>query len=398
MTATPVAALSQQHGDFFVPAFELRIEQSGLPRDVLRDVIRFSYHDDVESIDSFEITVNNWDDTTGRFKYVGSETEADLRGSGDDSLRYRLFEPCNKTVQVFMGYAGHLVLMMTGTFTTMEPRFTDGQAPTLTVRGLNVLHQLRRKQYTHAWSRMKESDIAANIATLTDNGQRRFPLPIRIDREAASHEEAVEYVAQDNQYDIDFLFQRARRLGYVVHIEEDEQGRRLYFGPSQSRTQPIEVELTWGQSLCEFTPTLTTANQIRSVTVKGWDRARQREISETVSLDDPRIQINRDLHELLLRCDPREEQVVHEPVFTRRQARERAINLLQDRNRELIKCSGTTVGIPDLVAGRRIQIRGVGARFSGTYFVTETTHTIEDNGYQTQFRARREDRGEGGRS
>lgn len=398
MTAVPVATLSQQRGGFFVPAFELRIEQSGLPRDVLRDVTRFSYKDDVESIDSFEITVNNWDDSTGRFKYVGSETEADLRGSGEEALRYRLFDPCNKTVQVHMGYAGHLVLMMTGNFTTMEPRFPDGGAPTLTVRGLNALHQLRRKQYSGAWRNTKDSDIAMNIATLTDRGRRRFPLPIRIDREALDAEEAVEFVAQDNQYDVDFLFQRARRLGYVVHVEEDDDGRRLYFGPSQSRSQPIEIELTWGQSLCDFTPTLTTANQIRSVTVKGWDRGRQREISETVSLDDRGVQINRDLHELLMRCDPREEQVVHEPVFTRRQARRRALDLLQDRNRELVKCSGTTVGLPELVSGRRIQIRGVGARFGGTYFVTESTHTIDDSGYQTQFKARREDRAEGDRS
>ena len=67
-----------------------------------------------------------------------------------------------------------------------------------------------------------------------------------------------------------------------------------------------------------------------------------------------------------------------------------------DRNRELVKARGTTVGLPDLVAGRRIQIGGVGARMSGTYFVTSTTHTINDSGYFTTFNARREDRGEGG--
>ena len=55
-----------------------------------------------------------------------------------------------------MGYAGHLRLMMRGTFTTMEPNFPSSGAPTLTVRGLNVLHQLRRKQYTTTWSRQKD--------------------------------------------------------------------------------------------------------------------------------------------------------------------------------------------------------------------------------------------------
>ena len=33
-------------------------------------------------------------------------------------------------------------------------------------------------------------------------------------------------------------------------------------------------------------PTLTTANQVKSVTVKGWDRAKKKAISVKVSLDD----------------------------------------------------------------------------------------------------------------
>ena len=43
-----------------------------------------------------------------------------------------------------------------------------------------------------------------------------------------------------------------------------------------------------------------------------------------------------------------------------------------------------------------MQIEGLGARFSGTYFVTETTHTIGDSGYTTKFNARREDEGKEG--
>ena len=49
-----------------------------------------------------------------------------------------------------------------------------------------------------------------------------------------------------------------------------------------------------------------------------------------------------------------------------------------------------TVGLPDLRAGKRVRVVGLGKRFSGLYFVTKTTHTIDDSGYQTQFTARRE--------
>jgi hypothetical protein len=38
----------------------------------------------------------------------------------------------------------------------------------------------------------------------------------------------------------------------------------------------------------------------------------------------------------------------------------------------------------------KVVIGGVGARFSGTYFITDTTHSINDGGYVTRFNARRE--------
>ena len=380
-------------GQFYVPAFELRIEGVGLPRDVVRDATAITYKDSVKEIDSFELTVNNWDPDIRSFKYTGDQVPAERAG---------LFEPSPRPVELRMGYLGYMELMLTGVFTTMAPDFPASGAPTLSVRGLNVLHQLRRKPYTTAWWDRTDSEIVQDIARRKDKGKKRFPLPIRIDEEAKKHEEAIEYAIQDNQTDLDFILTRARRLGYVVYIEEadPQKGREkaLYFGPSGSREQPIAYKLTWGQSLIDFKPTLTTANQVKSVTVKGWDRARQREISETVDLTDARVRrLNPDLHDLLQASDAREEQVVHEPVFSAREARERATNLLLNRNRQMVKATASTVGLPDLRSGRRVQITGLGPRFSGTYFITSTTHTFSPSaGYITRFEARREDQGEGG--
>jgi uncharacterized protein len=276
----------------------------------------------------------------------------------------------------------------------MEPDFPSGGAPKLAVRGLNVLHELRRKQYTHAWTDKRDSEIAQDIARLRDPETRRgrFPLPIRVNEEAMSSEEPISYVTQKNQYDIDFLFARARLRGYVVYVDEDEQGRFLYFGPSgEDRGGQISYELEWGKSLIDFKPTLTTANQVRSVTVNGWDRRANKPIRETVTLDDRELNRNQDLTRLLQRCDPREEEVVDKPVFTKREARELAISILSDRQRQIVKASGTTIGLPRLKAGSKVRVLGLGARFSGSYFITETTHTLSDSGYTTRFKARREE-------
>lgn len=395
---------SQDQRGFYAPQFEIRIKGAQIPNDILRDVVEVTYKDNWKEIDSFELTVNNWDPSTNDFKYVGSETEESLAGDTSESRRYRLFEPCSKEVEVRMGYTSDLRVMLTGNFTTMEPNFPSSGASTLSVRGLNLLHQLRRKQFVTAWENKRDSDIAKNLATLRDRetGKKRFPLPIEIDKNARAKEPEIEYVAQQNQYDIDFLLARARQRGYVIFIQEADpkvrgSKRRLYFGPSQEGQIPglrdVTFKLEWGKSLIDFKPTLTTANQVRSVTVNGWNRRTGRPIQERASLDDRKLNRNRDLYELLQRCDPREEVVVEEPVFSPRQARDRATAILMDRQKEMVKASATTVGLPDLRAGKIVQIEGLGSRFSGTYFITDTTHTIGSSGYTTKFNARREDQG-----
>jgi phage protein D len=408
----PVVTLqdeSKQQGDFYVPRYEIKITDANLPLDVLRDVMQVTYNDDIKKLDGFELTVNNWDAFAQEFKYVGSETLESLNEKRRDAKKqpfnplHRLFDPSCHKVEVFMGYGGDLKLMLSGNFTTMEPNFPSSGGPTLTVRGLNLLHKLRTEPHTDKWSGKKESQIAKSFEKLPDPDNPGKKLLVLIDEDTLRNKEVeIPYVAQTNQYDIDFLLERARRAGYVVFIKEAEKKgdrvikpRGLYFGPSDTKhpsLQPVTFELKWGISLIDFKPTLTTANQVRSVTVKGWNITTKKPIVGKASIEDQKL--NLDLYKLLLqKCNVREEHVVDEPVFTQRQADQRARAILRDRLKDLVKASGTCIGLPDLRAGQRVRISNVGARFSGEYFITDTTHTINDSGYITKFNARREDQG-----
>jgi uncharacterized protein len=386
-----------RQGGFYVPRYEVKIEGANLPRDVLFDVRSVTYRDDVDGLDSFDLVVNNWDEVRRAFKYIGSETKAQLEKGHPDYPRVTLFEPCGKEVVLQMGYGNGFTTMLKGSFTTMQPSYGDGAAE-LTVSGLNVLHQLRRKQYTTTWVDKKDSEIAQDIAQRTDNGRKRFPLPIKIDDEALGKEKPLPLVTQDNAYDIDFLFQRARKRGYVMFIQEEDKTlgreRQLYFGPSKPGMIPgirdVVFEFAWGRSMMEFKPTIKTANQIAKVTVRGWHRTRKEPISRTVDLDDERITANKDLHRVINACAAREEMVVDEPVFTNCEARERAIAILLDQTKELVTADVKVVGLPDLRAGQIVVINQLGARLSGKYFVTRTQHTIDDSGYLTTFSCRRE--------
>jgi phage protein D len=392
-------------GDFYVPRFEIVAGGASIPAGVLRDVIQVTYNDSTTEIDSFDITVNNWDTQKRTFKYVGAETKAKIDGGRPEDELMRLFEPCARDFELKLGYGSELFTVVKGSPSTLEPSFPAGGAPSLTVRALNVLFKLRTKQYRDHWSNKKISDVAEDIGRRQDGGSKRFPIPIRVSQTARGTEPTLDYVSQDNQYDIDFLLLEARKIGYVVYVDTEPQKRGparevLYFGPSNARQQgvpDVTYELKWGVSLIDFTPKLSTANQVKSVEVRSWDRQTNRSIRKKVDINHRDVRVNRDLFHLIdpgtsgrAGCRPREEVVVNEPQYTPQQAERRAVAILSDRLKQLVEATGTTVGLPNLRAGQRIRIRGIGARFSGTYFVVKTTHTINDSGYVTKFTARRE--------
>jgi hypothetical protein len=120
MSVVTLAQESLLQSGFYVPQFEVRIEGAGLPRDVLRDVQQLTYKDNIKEIDSFELTVNNWDTITNDFKYIGAETPETLAGATPLSQRYKLFEPCNKEVEIRMGYTDEL---------KRRPAYADGARP-----------------------------------------------------------------------------------------------------------------------------------------------------------------------------------------------------------------------------------------------------------------------------
>lgn len=381
--------------NFYAPGFELRINGVGLPQGVLRDVMEVTYHDDINEIDGFELTVNNWDATARRCKYIGSETTAQLSDSSPSGALFTLFDPGQQSCELAFGYAGSLQSMLRATFQSVDPNFPESGPPVLTVRGLNILQQLRTKKYTYAWTGQTPSNIALAFNGFRDGGQPRLRSSVTkqtwtvvTNGQAAGAETPIDYLAQTDQYDVAFLLQLAHSQGYVLEAHEDTQ--TLYFGPSQ-QSLATNYQLEWGKGLMSFKPSLSTANQWQSVTVRGWDRQAQKAISATVDLTDPQVaRLNGNLHNLI---QDRQQQTVDLPVFTVAEAKQKARAMLLDRSKEIVTAHGKTVGLPALRAGTLVNIQGIGARLSGTYFVTKTTHTLGENGYVTEFDCRREDPG-----
>lgn len=367
MSAIPI----YEGQDFYVPAFEVKLDGRPPGRDVIRDILSVSYKDSVQEIDSFEININNWDAAKRAFKY------SDLD----------LFNP-GKRLELSMGYQGALRTMLKGEITSLRPAFPAGGASTLAVSGLNILHRFRTQQESRTYTSMKDSDIAQQIA-----GR----LNVDVDTKSATNEPTFEYLIQDNKYDIIFLMERARQAGYDIFVQEgsetDSGKTTLVYRPSTSVHHPT-YRLTYGKSLVEFQPELTTANQVGKVTVRGWDRVKKEAINYTATRDQLVTQgvgsrggqdaINKSVEQ-------KAEIVATKPVESQAEAQQLATQILEGIAKEMVKANGSVPGLPDIRAGTVLEIDGLGERFSGRYFVVSTTHAIGDSGYTTQFECRREE-------
>ena len=378
--ASPIAIYDEKE-TFYVPHFQIAIAGRTLPHDLRLDMMQATYRDSIDDIDSFELTVNNWDADEGKFKYEPhSKPEFE-----------KLFDP-GQQLELKMGYLGSTRLMLRGEITTLEPNYPGSGPPTLTVRGLNVLHSFRSAQHTWTWHKKRDSDIAKEIGGKpVSKDQPGLGMEVRVDADASRRETEERFVFMNNRYDILFLLERARLHGYSVFLDEDSQTRRpfLYFGPS-NRLRDVTYKLEWGKSLVQFRPTLTTTNQISTVTVRGWDRKTKKPIEGSAKLGDKDVPINVDQHAVALAIQARHEVVADSTVYSKESAEKLAKQILRNQLQEMVKATGVTVGLPDLRAGRKLQILKLGPRFSGEYFVTESKHTIGEDGYRTEFTARRE--------
>lgn len=357
--------------DFFVPQFELSLHGKELDATVINDVTEVSYRDSLTDVDGFDLTLANYDSSSPTYASAAMRT---FKYSDTD-----LFDP-GKELELKLGYRGgeELQTMIVGDITSLTPSFPAAGFSTLKVSGLNILHRLRTKQRSMAYTNCTDGQIADQIAG---------SLGVQIDRDRDEGETHA-YIFQDNEYDIVFLLNRAHAIGYELTVEEAAAGPIIHYKPSERLTD-VAYRLTYGASLISFDPNLSTARQVSSVSVHGWDAVHKQPISATASLSEIGTPAGAPPVDAALQG--REEVISDQPVATTTEAQTLATETLKRISKELITARGATIGLPKLRAGCAIWLDGLGSRFSGRYFVTSTTHTCGDSGYTTQFECRRED-------
>lgn len=361
--------------DYYAPNYRVEVGGKELDPETKGDVLDLKVVMEIENLTSFDLNFNNWDDKALFFKYSDTN-KLDL----------------GQEVHIQMGYADKLVSMVRGLITSLTPRFPESGQPTISVSGQDKLFLLKdskpREGDTPKYTGEADWQIAQKIA-------ERHNMQAVVTREGPTHAEVI----QKNQDDAQFLMERAKRIDFDVFVRTDPESGQdtLHFvKPTDGRdSRPIRsYEFVWGRSLIEFSPTLTLAGQVSKLTVRGWDPRTKQPITATADENDipagdgggmtgPRAV------RALLASGSKQERVVDAPVTTEQEAKELAVSLLREKAYEFITGTGRVIGLPDLRPGDNIELKELGRRFSGRYYVKKVEHALGGSGYLTQFEVRK---------
>ena len=278
-----------------------------------------------------------------------------------------------KMVEISVKGEGGTTKLLSGEITAIEPEFDTAGGSAVIIRGYDQSHRLHRTKQTKTYNQETDSDIAKKIA-------RECGLKAKVD----STREVHEYVCQDNQTDMEFLQDRAQRIGYRMYVEDG----KLHFRQAPE-TEPEVPELILGENLLDFQARLTTAQQVTEVSVRGWDPKTKKEIigQAKTPQDIPQVRDRRSGGEVAKRAFnvDSKEIVANRPVATQVEADALAQSICDEMGNAFIQAEGTCDGDPAVHAGAFVDLKGVGQRFSGRYRITNAIHRYDDSGYDTHF-------------
>jgi len=334
---------------FYAPRFDVRISGLTVAADVTNQALSLVVETDLDLAGSFSITLRNPDNTL---------------------LDSALFD-LGKTVEIHLGYGNDLKPAFLGEIAAIEPSFPQDGSPVVRVVGYDKSYRMRRAQPEPTeYKFVNDSIVAARIAV--ENGL----IPI-VDPTPGFHKKITQV-----ESDMAFLKARAQQYFFDVYVEWD----RMHF--QFPRPQTAAHVLDWGKNLSSFSPRISSAGLAGLQIIRGYNQ----ELAQTIfgialavdfDLDNIVERLGSSAVDLLASLARKgiRKKTVENPLDAFVLAKSLLANLLEG----MYEGTGSCIGIPDLVAGNYIAIRGVGKRFSGTYRLRKVTHTIDDSGFRTEF-------------
>ncbi len=350
--------------NFYAPRFEVEIENQKLAANISKLIMEVSIKEKLDEGVSFTLTMHDeFDMTKQEFKWL------------DD---HRFFDVGNK-IKIKMGYGSNLHSMVMGNVTSIEPSFFAGETTTLTIGGQDLSYDYIKRTFpARTFVDRKHSDIARTIAS------EAGLLPV-IDET----EKLQKIIQKDNDETYyAFLEKLKEEVGYQFSVE----GQTMYFVKPGDEKKEI-LTLALGKDIVSFRPSMRTSGLLTEVEVRGHNpRDPNTPIIGRASAgsERPQEQGRKTGSQLMNDRVGHVRKVISDAIVNSvEQANALAQSVLNKASDTLVEGECESIGLPQIRTGVNVKLEKMGKKFSGKYYVKETTHTINDSGYRTRFSVKR---------
>lgn len=357
----------------------LKIGEQDASAELLEDILQLSVEESLHLPGMFTIVIKNdyfpGRDSDSIWKHealfeIGKSIEIGFISSATESDE---FDQANQ---------GNL---LKGEITAIETHFTSGSQAPIIVRGYDVSHRLHRGRHNRSFQNKTDTDIVRQIAS-------EVGIPVgTLDVTGGPYGYgdiggANGYIFQENQTNMEFLRQRAARNGFELFVQD---GSLNFRKPQKGES----LELQWLKELHSFRVQVTSAEQVSSVEVRGWDYSQKTAIVETANqasqVFTSTSQGEGKATSSKFQAQPKTPTliVVDQTISNSSEAKTMAAALCNELGGEFVQADASSEGNPKIRPGKLVTLANMG-KYSGTYYVTETRHRMHERIYITEFSVR----------
>jgi uncharacterized protein len=364
-----LSQLSDRYGNFYAPAFAVRLGRDDLTRDLLVAVSQVEVDMVLGAAARFSFTVVN---------SYSIKAHAFLTGRDAQLLDILKF---GAEVTISMGYgdAKSVPLMASGVITEITTNFPEAGLPELVIAGYDHGFPLTQGKNARTWTKSLDSDAAHEIASYHN-----------LNADIARTEERHPQIEQNQETDFEFLKKLADRNHFELFVDEK---KTLHFHKPNDTATAV-VRLVWGEGLLSFKPEANLAGQVASVEVYGWDPKKKEKIvgiarAGEESGKEAKGKSGGEQQKGAVKAPDKQPVLrIRQPVFTQAEAKKRAEAALNEVAKKFLTGEAEAIGLPEIRPDRNVAFDNLGTPFSKTYYVQQATHKIDSNGYRTRLKVK----------
>jgi uncharacterized protein len=378
----------------YAPEFRLRINGEELPAAVRSTVTSVRYQDGEKAADRVEVGFANPDLRWLQRHIKGLGFRPFPTGVKIGPVRAAEAAPegtfdVDNPLDLALGYApDSLEEVFEGNVTGVSVTFPNGGMPTLSLVAHDRLQRLAEGKRSRSFGFIPDAIVAAIL------GAENLLIPaVEPTILAAS---ALKFALgiipagpggmRQDETDLELLDRIALQYDASYWVEGDV----LYLSRFLKEYEP-RLTLTWGQSLLDFSPRMSTVGQVASASMRFTLREIPLTFAVSVFWDFDRESVG-----VLITpggsaptgfAGP-DDMTIDRPIRTPLDVAANALQIytrLRQKLNNRVTGSGSGVGDPRIRAGAVIRLEGLGPDFSGDYRVSSATHTLDSGGYKTSF-------------